>query len=68
MEKTQVHNVSKYVKPIKDANTRMNFFSRLAQMKKKEGLRCYSLSAEALHSHYVTLFDEAFEEEESKEE
>ncbi|WP_455621275.1 hypothetical protein [Parabacteroides sp.] len=52
----------------KDANTRMNFFSRLAQMKKKEGLRCYSLSTEALHSHYTMLFDEAFEEEESKEE
>ena len=49
----------------KDANTRMNFFSRLSCMKMQEAVGCAApMSAEERHNLYTSMADEAFDEEE----
>ena len=51
----------------KDANTRMNFFSRLSCMKMQEAVGCAApMSAEERHNLYTSMADEAFDEEEGK--
>lgn len=51
----------------KDANTRMNFFSRLAELKRKEINGCTSVMSEVeRHRRYTDMADEAFDEEEGK--
>ena len=51
----------------KDTSTRMNFFTRLAGMKKQEADGCAApISAEERHVQYTRMADEAFDEEEGK--
>lgn len=51
----------------KDSSTRMNFFSRLSNMKKRETERHVEpMSAQERHRVYGKLADEAFDEEEGK--
>lgn len=51
----------------KDSSTRMNFFSRLSNMKKREAERHVEpMSAQERHRVYGKLADEAFDEEEGK--
>lgn len=51
----------------KDTNTRMNFFTRLSNMKMQEVDRCATpMSAEERHHLYTSMADEAFDEEERK--
>lgn len=51
----------------KDTSTRMNFFTRLAGMKKQEADGCAApMSAEERHNRYTRMADEAFDEEEGK--
>lgn len=52
----------------KDANSRMNFYFRLAQIMEKEHFCYYSPSTKARHSRYAKIADEALEKKESKEE
>lgn len=49
----------------KDACTRMNFFSRLAQFKEEEA-SCAPMPAADRRAHYTAMADEAFDEEEGK--
>lgn len=51
----------------KDSNTRMNFFSRLADMKRQEAEGCAApMSAEQRHNLYTNMADLAFDEEEGR--
>ena len=50
----------------KDATTRMNFFSRLAQMKHEAAFCAEPMSKEERLGCYGRLADEAFDEEENK--
>lgn len=51
----------------KDSSTRMNFFSRLSFMKKREADRgAAPMSAEERHNLYTSMADEAFDEEEHR--
>lgn len=51
----------------KDANTRMNFFSRLASFRMEAKGCVDSMSAEKRHNTYASMADEAFDEEEENE-
>ena len=49
----------------KDADTRMNFFTRLAKFKEEESGCCSpAMSAEERNARYTSMADEAFDEEE----
>ena len=51
----------------KDTNTRMNFFTRLSNLKMKEANGFVApMSAEERHDMYTNMADEAFDEEEGK--
>ena len=51
----------------KDTSTRMNFFTRLANLKMNEADCCAApMSAEERRNLYTSMADEAFDEEESK--
>lgn len=51
----------------KDTGTRMNFFSRLSDMKRREADGCVApMSAEERKRSYTSMADEAFDEEERK--
>lgn len=51
----------------KDSSTRMNFFTRLSSMKMQEAAGCAApMSAEERHTRYTRMADEAFDEEEMK--
>lgn len=51
----------------KDANTRVKFFGRLADMKIQKPFCCFGkMSAEERHDLYTRMADEAFDEEEGK--
>ena len=50
----------------KDTMTRMNFFSRLSQMKEMECCSAEPMSKKIRLGKYGKLADEAFDEEESK--
>lgn len=50
----------------KDTTTRMNFFSRLSQMKNEAAFCAEPMSKEERLGYYSRLADEAFDEEENK--
>ncbi len=51
----------------KDACTRMNFFARLAKFKEEEAVCCSpAMPSEERRTHYTSMADEAFDEEELK--